>query len=381
MSVVGLFAGIGGFEKAFREVGYLPSLLSDNDPAAQAVLRDRFPEVRLVGDVHQLKKLPRDTEIVTAGFPCQNLSMAGDKDGLFGTKSNVVDEMFRLIEGADAPTVVIENVYFMLHLKRGAAMSHLVSKFEKLGYGWAYRVIDTNAFGLPQRRRRVYFVASKTIDPKSVLFADDAGEAPAATASLKLPLGFYWTEGRSGFGLAVDGIPPLKGGSGLGIPSAPAVLFPDGKVLTPGIRACERLQGFPAGWTSAASAIPKRPQGRLLGNAVSVPAAKWVASRLKKPGTLLPGLVIEPLLRSASWPSAAFNDGRKRHSISASTRPLEITPPSIGKYRDASWSPLSERALSGFVRRAHEGGLNFPTGFIHRLEAVLTASSALIAAE
>src|SRR4051812_29625018 len=64
---------------------------------------------------------------------------------------------------SNVSTVVVENVYFMLQLDRGNAMRWLVEQFEALQYKWAYRVIDTMSFGLPQRRRRVYMVASRTI--------------------------------------------------------------------------------------------------------------------------------------------------------------------------------------------------------------------------
>jgi DNA (cytosine-5)-methyltransferase 1 len=378
LSVAGLFAGIGGFERAFSAAGHRVSLLADSDLAAQAVLRAHFPDVELHGDVTDLFTLPADTEIVTAGFPCQNLSMAGDKGGFSGAKSGVVNELFRLLIDSGSPTVVIENVYFMLHLNRGLAMHALAARFEGLGYRWAYRVVDTMSFGLPQRRRRVYFVASKTLNPAEVLFADDAAVKPPPVASLDVPLGFYWTEGRSGVGLAVDAIPPLKCGSGLGIASAPAVLFPDGQVLTPGASASERLQGFPVGWTSPAADFGRHPEGRLIGNSVSVPAARWVAERLIKPGQVL-GFALESLRAGASWPDAAWNLGDGRSRVIASSSPLGVGPESIETFRDASWKPLSHRALSGFIRRAGEGGLKFPPGFIDALSRSLDGPKRLAA--
>lgn len=379
MSLVGLFAGIGGFEKAFGDAGFATSLMVEKDPAAQAVLAARFPNVSLHGDVRTLAKLPNATQIVTAGFPCQDLSMAGSKVGIGGGKSSVVDEMFRLIAAADVPTVVVENVYFMLQLGRGLAMHTLVARFRSLGYAWAYRIIDTQAFGLPHRRRRVYFVASKVIDPRAVLFADETQAKEAGSATLDVPLGFYWTEGRSGVGITIDGIPPLKVGSAVGISSAPAVLFPDGEVLTPGTLACERLQGFAEGWTDAALSVDKRSRGRLVGNAVSVPAANWVAERLKSPGQILdlPQTSMKP---GAVWPTAAFNVGQGRVHVTASLRPVDIGALSIASFRDHSWSQLSDRALTGFLRRAREGNLRFPVGFLAALDAALARRSRQIAA-
>lgn len=378
MSVVGLFAGIGGFEKAFANAGFETSLLADIDPACQAVLRERFPGVPVVGDVRDISALPSDTEIVAAGFPCQDLSMAGSKSGIGGGKSGVVDEMFRLIAKARTPTIVIENVYFMLQLDRGLAMRSLAERFEALGYAWAYRVLNTQAFGLPHRRKRVYIVASLTLDPREVLFADEAEAVELSRPSLTMPLGFYWTEGRSGVGLTVDGIPPLKVGSSLGIASAPAVLFPDGAVLTPGVAACERLQGYAAGWTRAAANSGRRSESRLVGNAVSVPVADWVAERIRSPKAML-ALPVCGLDAKSPWPSAAYNAGTGRFSVGASERPMQIACKSVTDYLDESWTPLSERALRGFLKRAREGGLRFPEGFLAKLDSAIAESERLAA--
>ncbi|EJN10761.1 DNA-methyltransferase Dcm [Bradyrhizobium sp. YR681] len=367
MSVVGLFSGIGGFELAFARAGFKTSLMAEIEPAASAVLRERFPEIELRGDVATLGKLPEDADIMTAGFPCQNLSMAGDKSGIAGTKSGVVEKMFDLIETSHIQTVVIENVYFMLQLDRGNGMRWLADRFEALGYKWAYRILNSAAFGLPQRRRRVYMIASRTIDPRSVLFADEHGAPAQEEPTLSKPLGFYWTEGRSGIGLTVDGIPPLKVGSALGIPSAPAVLFPDGEVLTPGLGACEALQGFPKGWTDIELNHSRRPEWRMLGNAISVPVAEWIAKRIVHPGDVLN--FRQEKIVSGKWPSAAWNVAGERIAVIASDWPVALPPRSIAEFRNGDWSRLSDRALDGFIERVLAGGLRVPAGFIEALRA------------
>jgi DNA (cytosine-5)-methyltransferase 1 len=376
MSVTGLFSGIGGFELAFKEAGFEPDLLVEVDDCAAAVLKARFPGTELRSDVMDLIDIPKGTQVLTSGFPCQNLSMAGDKSGINGAKSSVVKKMFDLIRRSHVPIVVIENVYFMLHLESGNAMRWLVDQFEHLGYRWAYRVLDTMGFGLPQRRRRVYFIATLGIDPRTVLFADEGPAAARKTPNLSRPLGFYWTEGRSGVGLTIDGIPPLKVGSALGIPSAPAVLFPDGEVLTPSLKACERLQGFPPGWTAADEkpSGKRDPKWRMVGNAVSVPVARWVAERIKQPGTIL-DIESLPLREGQRWPDAAWNAGEGPVEVKASDKPTAVTTPSISEFRDLTWSRLSNRALNGFIRRAEEGGLRMPEGFLEALRKATRRTS------
>jgi DNA (cytosine-5)-methyltransferase 1 len=383
MSLTGLFAGIGGFEEAFSQAGFQSELLVEIDSSAREVLSARFPEAIVDDDVLNLVELPASTTIVTAGFPCQNLSMAGDKSGIAGSKSGIVTRMFELIGRSRVPTVVIENVYFMLQLDSGTAMKWLVTRFEELGYRWAYRVLDTMGFGLPQRRRRVYFVASLEMDPREVLFADESTRTIAAKPDLTRPLGFYWTEGRSGIGLTVDGIPPLKVGSSLGIPSAPAVLFPDGEVLMPSLLACERLQGFEPGWTVVAAqrSAKKDPRWSMLGNAVSVPVARWVAERITSPGRVL-DFKQASLENAKRWPDAAWNVGGGPVAVTATDKPIAVHPPSISEFRDASWTRLSDRALNGFIARAAHGGLKMPDGFLEALRrAIRKATTTTQAAE
>lgn len=368
MSVTGLYAGIGGFELAFSQAGFDTNMLVEIDPDASTVLNCRFPGIIVRSDVRELSDLPTDTTIVTAGFPCQNLSMAGDKAGISGSKSGVVEKLFELIAAPNRPRiVVIENVYFMLQLDSGNAMEWLVSRFESLGYHWAYRVVDTMGFGLPQRRRRVYMLACRDMDPRTVLFADDDTSVVTPPPSLKYPLGFYWTEGRSGLGLTVDGIPPLKVGSALGIPSPPAVLFPDGEVLTPSLHACEELQGFPAGWTDMDGEHSRRNPGwRMVGNAVSVPVARWIAERIKAPGAVL-NFRETSIARGSRWSEAGWNVGAGRIGVAASYTPVMTEVQSINEFRDSSWSRLSKRAMEGFISRAEKGGLRMPKEFLDTL--------------
>ncbi len=366
---MGLFAGIGGLELGLLRAGLDSATLVEIDPAAQAVLRARFPQAEVRSDVAELKQIPPGTTILTAGFPCQNLSMAGDKSGITGLKSGVVHNIFRLVRASRVPMVIIENVCFMLQLDSGAAMTWLVTEFEKLGYDWAYRVLDTMGFGLPQRRRRVYLVASNEIDPRGVLFADETPTPDEPSPDLQRPLGFYWTEGRSGVGLTIDGIPPLKVGSGLGIPSPPAVLFTDGEALVPSLTAAERLQGFEAGWTTiGGDGSNPKPAWRMVGNAVSVPVAKWIGSRVKSPGAVL-DFDRKPMERGGRWPNAAWSISGAWEEVTAGNRTVSEPLPSIATFRDSTWSRLSDRALNGFIKRASEGSLHLPTGFLDALRS------------
>lgn|SRR5258708_4502861 len=180
--VVGLFAGIGGIERGMTRAGFASELLCEIDPGAVAVLRRSMPGVPIHLDVQQLASVPA-ADIITAGFPCQDLSQAGRTDGIAGKQSGLVYHALRLASSQrNGPRwLLLENVPFMLQLDRGQAMRYLTAELEELGYSWAYRVVDARAFGLPQRRQRVLLLASRTDDPRTVLFADDASARPAPT--------------------------------------------------------------------------------------------------------------------------------------------------------------------------------------------------------
>jgi DNA (cytosine-5)-methyltransferase 1 len=378
-SVAGLFAGVGGIERGLAQAGHHAELLCENDPVASAVLRERFAGVPLCSDVQRLAKLPRKTTLVAAGFPCQDLSQAGKTTGIAGARSGLVGEVFRLLEAHSTPWVLLENVPFMLQLGRGEAMNVITTALETLGYHWAYRVVDARAFGLPQRRRRVYLVASNVGDPRTVLFSDEAGPLDEPTLNgHQVACGFYWTEGVRGLGWAVDAVPTLKGGSTIGIPSSPAIWLPTGEVVTPDIRDAERLQGFPANWTKPAERVAKKgSRWKLVGNAVSVPAAAWVGRRLAKPGRVLDYLVT-PIGDSRRWPTAAWNVGDGRMAVAASEWPVKRRYLSLSEFLRYPTAPLSIKATSGFLRRTEIAKLRFPPGFIQAVQAHLKSLSPAI---
>jgi DNA (cytosine-5)-methyltransferase 1 len=260
--------------------------------------------------------------------------------------------------------VVLENVPFMLQLQNGLAMRRIVDELERLKYRWAYRVVDTFSFGLPQRRQRVFLVASRSGYPEDVLLSDDRPLQRPNTALQTLAHGFYWTEGTGGLGWAVDAIPTLKNGSTLGIASPPAILLPSGRIIKPDIRDAERMQGFQADWTKAAQTVTRAThRWSLVGSAVSVPVSKWLGVRLNEPGHFDPSRLGE-FPRDGCLPKAACGDRSGRCSVAIGTDPIGVRPEHLAAFLKYEGTPLSEKATTGFYARAMNARLRFAEGFL-----------------
>lgn len=368
--VASLFSGIGGFETGFAAAGLKTTLMCEKDPAAQAVLRNRFPDTDLIDDVTLLSGVPA-CDVLVAGWPCQDLSQAGRMAGADGSQSGLVSHVFRLLDAMPKKpnAIVLENVAFSLSLQKGKAVRYVTAELAVRGYRWAYRVLDTREFGLPHRRRRIFIIGMLEGDPGSILF--DGIDQPIAEEEAAADIGFYWTEGNRGVGWTPDAVPPLKGGSGLSIPSPPAIwTIQTGLFRTPGIEDAERLQGFVPGWTAAARNTEKgdRRRWHLVGNAVSVPVAAWIGRRLASSagddlayhehGT-------QTLIKhNAGW------GGPKQATYyipAAGEGPGEGRRISVASFGLKDAQPLSLRAAEGFLRRYMKSGLTKNQDFARAL--------------
>ena len=221
-------------------------------------------------------------------------------------------------------------------------------------------------------------MASRTEDPRSVLFADDAGDFVLDDDG-SMPCGFYWTEGRAGLGWAVNGLPTLKGGSAIGIPSPPAIWFRQPcELVTPDVRDAERLQGFQADWTAVSvdgSPIRVGHRWKMVGNAMSVPVAAWLGERLRVPGTFDPAR--EAKWARSVWPNAAWGHHGEVRAVEISEYPRREPYQGLADFLRFPMKPLSARATSGFLRRTARGSLRFVDGFLEGVEYHLNRQRAI----
>lgn len=170
MTFWSLFSGIGGFDAAFAAAGMEPVLHVEREPDCLSVLRRHWADVQHCNDIEKLRayREPRNAgrhaaefvrpELICGGFPCQDLSVAGKRAGLAGGRSGLWFVFRRVIALQRPRWVCIENVPGLLSSNGGRDMGTILWSLGQLGYGWAYRVLDAQWFGVAQRRRRVFIV-------------------------------------------------------------------------------------------------------------------------------------------------------------------------------------------------------------------------------
>lgn len=182
MRAVSLFSGAGGFELGFERAGIETVLQVEIDPVCLSVLERHWPETERLHDVRDVdggfvpnlrgyrpepglavvagRQAGEDVDLVYGGFPCQDVSVAGQRAGLRGERSGLWHEFQRVLSELRPRWVVIENVPGLLSsgAEPGADFGVVLRGLVDLGYGVAWRVLDARWFGVPQRRRRVFVV-------------------------------------------------------------------------------------------------------------------------------------------------------------------------------------------------------------------------------
>ena len=165
---VSLFAGVGGFDLAMQRQGVKVVASVEIDKKCNEVLAKHFPNAKQFTDVTEVKGedlinagFTPSTGIITGGFPCQDLSVAGKRAGLAGERSGLFWEIARLVDETQTEYFIIENVPGLLSSNKGADFGVVIGTMADLGYSLGWRVLDAQHFGVPQRRRRVFIVGRR----------------------------------------------------------------------------------------------------------------------------------------------------------------------------------------------------------------------------
>lgn len=323
-------SGIEAATVVWEPLGWQAAGFAEIDKFPSAVLGHHYPQVRNFGDFTTIEASDVGAiDLLVGGTPCQSFSVAGLRGGLADDRGNLALEFLRLTDRTRPRWLAWENVPGVLSQDEGRAFGAILGGMVECGYGFAYRVLDAQYFGLAQRRKRVFVVGylgdwrcaaavlferyglSWNPPPRRKTRQDVAGTLGSrstagggfgtdfdlsggviAAASLKAgggkpgqgyPAVAVSLRGRDGGAtaeLSGEQTPALRASSGGG-DKAHVMARSAVRRLTP--RECERLQGFQDDWT----AIPYRgkpaadgPRYKALGNSMAVPVMRWLGERI-----------------------------------------------------------------------------------------------------
>lgn len=190
MVVGSLFSGIGGMDYGLANAGFNHAFLCEYDPWRRGVLKERFPGVEIFEDVCKISvresesginivrhdeiaddkgretgtRIPMRLDLLCGGFPCQDLSHAGKREGLHGEKSRLFFEFARIADESikSGDFILIENVPGLLSSNQGADFRLVLQTLCELGFNdLAWRILDSQYFGVPQKRRRLFILGRR----------------------------------------------------------------------------------------------------------------------------------------------------------------------------------------------------------------------------
>ena len=165
IKIIDLFAGIGGIrlglEQALSKAGYKTECVFTSEIKEHAikVLKQNHPKDIIVGDITKVaaEDIP-DFDILCGGFPCQAFSYAGNRDGFADTRGTLFFDVERIILSKKPKGFILENVEGLATHDKGNTMRIILAKLDAAGYCVAYKVLNSVNFGVPQERKRIYFV-------------------------------------------------------------------------------------------------------------------------------------------------------------------------------------------------------------------------------
>ncbi len=178
MKYLSVCSGIEAATVAWHGLGWKAAGFAEIEKFPSAVLKERFPDVTNYGDMTKFKEWENvgTVDLLVGGTPCQSFSVAGLRKGLTDPRGNLMLTFGAIASHFKARWIVWENVPGVLSSNRGRDFGTFLGMLAECGYGFAYRVLDAQFFGVPQRRRRVFVVGclGDWIAPAKVLFDSES---------------------------------------------------------------------------------------------------------------------------------------------------------------------------------------------------------------
>jgi DNA (cytosine-5)-methyltransferase 1 len=266
---VSLFAGVGGFDLGLEQSGHTCVGQVEIDKNARAILERHWPNAPKHDDVQTAidwaneNGLTGTVDLVVGGFPCQDLSVAGKRAGLAGKRSGLFFDALAFAQSVKAKTILLENVPGLLSSNQGRDFGQLLTELANAGYSnIEWRVLNSQFFGVAQRRRRVFIVASVGTEPFKQILAEREGSAGDSSQSQP--------QGQDTAGTVADGTGAgRRGGIGsdlVGALCASDYKFPqqqqvmENKVVIQQASGQSSFGGFTEGITTLTATDYKRPE-------------------------------------------------------------------------------------------------------------------------
>ena len=322
MNYLSVCSGIEAATVAWHHMGWKPVGFSEIEKFPSQVLAHHYPQVTNFGDMTKYKEWKLDDSIglLVGGTPCQSFSVAGLRKGLEDPRGNLALTYVGILDKFRPKWCIWENVPGVLSSGGGRDFGAFLGALAELGYGFAYRVLDAQNFGVAQRRRRVFVVGclGNWESAAKVLFESESLSGNIATAK-KYEKENTNSNGKSSNQWCFDKCPTItSSASGFSRPGNVAT-EPDTYIavdtyngtiqgdvaatmtadmagpthsgpkvmqnmavrrLTP--KECERLQGFPDGYTNIKENCPDGPRYKALGNSMAVPVMRWIGERINQ---------------------------------------------------------------------------------------------------
>lgn len=178
LRVLDVFAGLGGFSLGLERTGGFETVaFCEVDRFASKVLNRHWPNVPVFGDVRELTGEVLDAEeitvdVITGGFPCQDISIAGKQEGIGGERSGLWGELHRLIREIRPRYAIVENVSALIVGNSGQWFGRVLGDLAEIGFDAEWHCIPASYLGAPHRRDRVWIVASPAGGQKREVLAD-----------------------------------------------------------------------------------------------------------------------------------------------------------------------------------------------------------------
>lgn len=246
---------------------------------------------------HEWKQYEGKTDVIVGGSPCQSFSIAGQRLGMDDPRGNLALHYLRIVREVKPSWFVFENVPGLLSSNGGEDFAIFLGEVAKCGYGFAYRILDAQHFGVPQRRRRVFVVgcadgdwrsaASVLFERQGVCGNSQAGRKEEQSPSFPIGTGIEFQDNIVAPSLTASNNPSRSPQSNEVTEQVTAVFKASSIVrrLTP--IECERLQGFPDNYTQIpwkgkeAKDCPNGPRYKAMGNSMAVPVMEWIGMRIQ----------------------------------------------------------------------------------------------------